>query len=137
MAAEDEAISKQLERAFRKRKIAFKTGARFAGAEQSGDVVTVSLESGDTIEADLLLVAVGRGPVTTGLGYEEAGVAMDRGFVLADERCRTNVDGRLRRRRHRPGPAAGPPRLRPGHLRRRGDRRAHARRPSTSSASRA
>ena len=48
--------------------------------------MTVSLESGETIEADLLLVAVGRGPVATGLGYEEAGVAMDRGFVLADER---------------------------------------------------
>jgi len=93
VAAEDEAISKQLERSFRKRKIAFKTGARFAGAEQQGDVVTVSLESGETIEADLLLVAVGRAPVATGLGYEEAGVAMDRGFVLADERCRTNVDG--------------------------------------------
>jgi dihydrolipoamide dehydrogenase len=93
VAAEDEAISKQLERSFRKRKIAFKTGARFAGAEQQGDVVTVSLESGETIEADLLLVAVGRGPVATGLGYEEAGVAMDRGYVLADERCRTNVDG--------------------------------------------
>ena len=93
VAAEDEAISKQLERSFRKRKIAVKTGARFAGAEQQGDVVTVSLESGETIEADLLLVAVGRGPVATGLGYEEAGVAMDRGYVLADERCRTNVDG--------------------------------------------
>ena len=93
VAAEDEAISKQLERSFRKRKIAVKTGARFASAEQQGDVVTVSLESGETIEADLLLVAVGRGPVATGLGYEEAGVAMDRGYVLADERCRTNVDG--------------------------------------------
>jgi dihydrolipoamide dehydrogenase len=93
VAAEDEAISKQLERSFRKRKISFRTGARFAGAEQHGDVVTVSLESGDTVEADLLLVAVGRGPVTSGLGYEEAGVAMDRGYVLADERCRTSVDG--------------------------------------------
>ncbi len=93
VAAEDEAVSKQLERSFRKRKISFRTGARFAGAEQKGDVVTVSLESGDTIEADLLLVAVGRGPVTSGLGYEEAGVAMDRGYVLADDRCRTNVDG--------------------------------------------
>jgi dihydrolipoamide dehydrogenase len=93
VAAEDEAVSKQLERSFRKRKISFRTGARFAGAVQKGDVVTVSLESGDTIEADLLLVAVGRGPVTSGLGYEEAGVAMDRGYVLADERCRTNVDG--------------------------------------------
>lgn len=93
VAAEDEAVSKALERAFRKRKIAFKTGVRFAGATQEGDVVTVSLESGDTIEADLLLVAVGRGPVTEGLGYEAAGVTVDRGFVLTDDRLRTNVEG--------------------------------------------
>jgi dihydrolipoamide dehydrogenase len=93
VAAEDEAISKQLERSFRKRKINFQTGVKFSGATQSGDVVQVSLESGETIEADLLLVAVGRGPVTAGLGYEEAGVAVDRGFVLANERCQTNIDG--------------------------------------------
>jgi len=93
VAAEDEAISKQLERSFRKRKINFKTGVKFSGVTQSGDVVSVSLESGETIEADLLLVAVGRGPVSAGLGYEEAGVAVDRGFVLANERCQTNVDG--------------------------------------------
>lgn len=93
VAAEDEAISKQLERSFRKRKIAVKTGVSFAGATQSGDTVTVSLEDGGTIEADLLLVAIGRGPVTEGLGYEEAGVTLERGFVLADEHCRTNVEG--------------------------------------------
>ena len=93
VAAEDEAISKQLERSFRKRKINFKTGVKFSGATQTGDVVQVSLESGETIEADLLLVAVGRGPVTAGLGYEEAGVTVDRGFVLANERCQTNVAG--------------------------------------------
>jgi dihydrolipoamide dehydrogenase len=93
VAAEDEAISKQLERSFRKRKINFQTGVKFSGATQSGDVVQVSLESGETIEADLLLVAVGRGPVTAGLGYEEAGVTVDRGFVLANERCQTNIDG--------------------------------------------
>jgi len=93
VAAEDEAISKQLERSFRKRKINVKTGVTFSGAQQNGDVVTVSLESGETVEADLLLVAVGRGPVSSGLGYEEAGVSMDRGFVLADERCRTDVGG--------------------------------------------
>jgi len=93
VAAEDEAVSKQLERSFRKRKIAFRTGVRFAGARQSGDVVTITLEGGDTLEADLLLVAVGRGPVTEGLGYAEAGVTLDRGFVPTDERLRTNVDG--------------------------------------------
>jgi dihydrolipoamide dehydrogenase len=93
VALEDEAISKQLERSFRKRKINFKTNVKFSGVTQSGDVVSVALESGETIEADLLLVAVGRGPVTAGLGYEEAGVTVDRGFVLANERCQTNVDG--------------------------------------------
>jgi dihydrolipoamide dehydrogenase len=93
VAAEDEAISKQLERSFRKRKITAKTGVRFAGATQSGDTVSVALESGETIEADLLLVAVGRGPATEGLGFEEAGVTVDRGFVMTDERLRTGVDG--------------------------------------------
>ncbi|HET7397478.1 MAG TPA: dihydrolipoyl dehydrogenase [Intrasporangium sp.] len=91
--AEDPAISKQLERSFRRRRITVRTGARFAGATQSGDVVTVSLESGDRIEADLLLVAVGRGPVTAGMGYEEAGITLDRGHVRTDERLRTGVDG--------------------------------------------
>jgi dihydrolipoamide dehydrogenase len=91
--AEDEAISKQLERAFRKRKIAFRTGVRFEGASQAGDVVTVTLEGGESIEADLLLVAVGRGPVTEGLGYEAAGVTLERGLVRTDERLRTGVDG--------------------------------------------
>jgi len=93
VAAEDEAISKQLERSFRKRKINFQTGVKFTGATQSGDVVHVSLESGETLEADLLLVAVGRGPVTAGLGYEEGGVTVDRGFVLTNERCQTNIEG--------------------------------------------
>ena len=91
VANEDEACSKALERAFRRRKIAFKTGVRFAGAEQNDAGVTVSLESGETIEADILLVAVGRGPNATGFGYEEVGVRMDRGFVLTDDRLRTNV----------------------------------------------
>ena len=91
--AEDEAASKALERAFRKRKINFRTGVRFSGVEQDDNGVKISLESGDTIEADLLLVAVGRGPTTSGLGYEEQGVQMDRGFVPTDERLHTNVDG--------------------------------------------
>jgi dihydrolipoamide dehydrogenase len=88
---EDEFASKLLERAFRRRKIAFKTGVKFTGAKQTDDAVTVSLESGEEIEADLLLVAVGRGPNTAGHGFEEAGVTMERGFVLADERLRTNL----------------------------------------------
>jgi dihydrolipoamide dehydrogenase len=91
VAAEDEAISTQLQRAFRKRGIAFRTGVRFSGARQNGDVVSVALEGGDTVETDLLLVAVGRGPSTDGLGYEAAGVTVDRGLVPTDARLRTNL----------------------------------------------
>jgi dihydrolipoamide dehydrogenase len=90
---EDEAASKALERAFRKRGIKFSLGVRFKGAEQTDSGVVVSLEDGKTFEADLMLVAVGRGPNTAGLGYEDQGITMDRGFVLTDERLRTNVEG--------------------------------------------
>nr|WP_211176634.1 dihydrolipoyl dehydrogenase [Pseudonocardia acidicola] len=90
---EDEFASKQLERAFRRRKIGFKTGVKFTGAKQTDNGVTVSLETGEDIEADLLLVAVGRGPNTAGHGYDEAGVTMERGFVITDERLRTNLPG--------------------------------------------
>ena len=90
---EDESISKQFERAFRKRGIDFKLGVRFAGVTQHENGVVVSLESGETVEADLLLVAVGRGPVTDGLGFDEVGVKMDRGFVLTNERLATSVPG--------------------------------------------
>ena len=88
---EDEASSKLLERAFRRGGIAAKLGARFAGVEHTDQGVGVSLENGETIEAELLLVAVGRGPVSADLGYEEVGVAVDRGFVKVDAYCQTNV----------------------------------------------
>jgi dihydrolipoamide dehydrogenase len=91
--AEDAAVSKAMERAFRKRGINFKTGVRFQSADQDGSGVNVTLETGETLRADLLLVAVGRGPRTEGLGYQEQGVAMDRGFVLTNERLATNVPG--------------------------------------------
>jgi dihydrolipoamide dehydrogenase len=95
--AEDEAVSKVLERAFRKRKIAVRTGTPFRSMKTTADGVAVFVEDANgeqsVIEAELLLVAVGRGPSTDGLGYDEQGVAMERGFVLADERCRTNVEG--------------------------------------------
>lgn len=90
---EEESISKQLERAFRKRGIEFKLGARFQSVTQSDSGVVVTLENGETVEADYLLVAVGRGPATQGLGFEEVGIKMDRGFVLTDERLATNVPG--------------------------------------------
>ncbi len=93
VASEEPAIGKQLERAFKKRKIASRTGVRFESATQDDTSVTVTLEGGEQLTADLLLVAVGRGPATDGLGYAEAGVTLDRGFVVADERCRTSVPG--------------------------------------------
>jgi dihydrolipoamide dehydrogenase len=90
---EDEANSKLLERAFRRRKIDFKLGVRFESVERTDSGVRVRLEGGETIEAELLLVAVGRGPTSANLGYEENGVTLDRGFVLVDEFCRTSVEG--------------------------------------------
>ena len=90
---EDPASSALLERAFRRRGIDFKLGARFAGVERDEERVHVQLETGEVLDAELLLVAVGRGPVSAGLGYEQAGIAVDRGFVMVDELCRTNVPG--------------------------------------------
>jgi dihydrolipoamide dehydrogenase len=90
---EDEAISKLLERAFRRRGIAFSLGVRFQGVTQDDAGVHVTLENGSTIDADILLVAVGRGPATSGLGYEEVGIAMERGFVTTDDRLQTSVPG--------------------------------------------
>jgi dihydrolipoamide dehydrogenase len=91
VALEDEDCSKQVERAFRKRGINFKLGKPFEKVEPTASGVKVTIQGGETLEAEVLLVAVGRGPVTAGLGYDEQGVKMDRGFVLTDERLRTNV----------------------------------------------
>ncbi|HEX6854124.1 MAG TPA: dihydrolipoyl dehydrogenase [Streptosporangiaceae bacterium] len=88
---EEESSSKLLERAFRRRGIGQKLGARFESVKDTGSGVVVTLEGGSTLEAELLLVAVGRGPVSAGLGYEEAGVEVERGFVKVDEYCQTRV----------------------------------------------
>ena len=89
---EDVTLSKGLERAFRKRGIAFSLGVRFAQATQTADAVAVTLENGTVFEADYLLVAVGRGPATADLGFEDAGVVLERGFVRTDERLRTDAE---------------------------------------------
>jgi dihydrolipoamide dehydrogenase len=93
VALEDETSSKQLERAYRKRGIKFEVGVKFASATKGPEGVTVTLENGATHTADVLLVAVGRGPVSANLGYEEAGLTMDRGYLIVDNKCRTNVPG--------------------------------------------
>lgn len=90
---EDEVISKNLERAFRRRGIKFELNTRFQGVTQDEYGVHVTTEDGKSFDADLLLVAVGRGPVTADLGFEQIGVEMDRGFVLTNERLQTNVPG--------------------------------------------
>ncbi|GAT73265.1 dihydrolipoyl dehydrogenase [Microbacterium hydrocarbonoxydans] len=90
---EDIALSKGLERAFRRRGIQYSLGVRFQTATQDDTSVTVTLEDGKEFTADYLLVAVGRGPVTADLGFEEAGVTLDRDFVTVDDDLRTGVPG--------------------------------------------
>lgn len=89
--AEEESSSKALERAFRKRGIRSELGTRFEGAKVTENGVAITLEGDRTLEADVLLVAVGRAPVTQGVGFEEVGVEMERGFIKVDEHCRTNI----------------------------------------------
>jgi dihydrolipoamide dehydrogenase len=91
VAGEDEECSKAVERAFRKRKINFKVGKPFEKVEYTDNGVRATIQGGETIEAEILLVAVGRGPTTANLGYEEQGVTLDRGFVITNERLHTGV----------------------------------------------
>ena len=93
IALEDESSSKQLERAFRKRGINLELGVRFASAVKNKKDVTVTLEDGKSLTAELLMVAVGRGPVSDNIGYQEQGITMDRGYIIVDDKCRTNIPG--------------------------------------------
>ncbi len=88
---EDPAIIKVLERSFKKRGIKFNTGTFFEKVEQDDNGAKVTLADGKVFEADIVLVAVGRGPVTANMGFEEQGIPMDRGFVLANERLHTGI----------------------------------------------
>ncbi|MFB7292151.1 dihydrolipoyl dehydrogenase [Actinacidiphila glaucinigra] len=90
---EDRSCGRALERAFRRRGITVRTGVRVAAVEQDAKGVSVALAEGEPLEADVLLVAVGRGPRTAGMGFEEAGVTLDRGFVEVDAALRTRVPG--------------------------------------------
>jgi dihydrolipoamide dehydrogenase len=94
---EDEDVSKEIARAFRKRGIATAAGVSVSDVTDAGDRVDVTYTSEGSptaVSADVCLVAVGRGPVTEGLGLREAGVTMDeRGFVGVDEELRTGVQG--------------------------------------------
>jgi dihydrolipoamide dehydrogenase len=92
---EDEAVSVELEKVFRKSGITFHTSAAVTAARPGDDAVEIDVRMPDgsmlKLAAELLLVATGRGPVTSGLGAEEAGLTMDRGYVVVDELFRTNL----------------------------------------------
>jgi dihydrolipoamide dehydrogenase len=94
---EDEAVSAELEKSFKKQGIKVLTGTKVSAAKVGKDGVTLEAQSGEgksaTLNAEYLLVATGRGPVTTGLGAEEAGLQMDRGYIRVDKDFRTNVRG--------------------------------------------
>ena len=87
----DAEIVRQADRIFRKQGFEIRTGTRVTGAERKGDVVTVSVEGSEPIEADYVLVSVGRRAYTQGMGYEEVGIPMDRGVIRVDERYHTGV----------------------------------------------
>jgi dihydrolipoamide dehydrogenase len=92
---EDEDVSKELERTFRKRGIQTRTGAKVQDVAEAGEGVTVTFEAGgktEKVEAEICLVAVGRGAVTDGLGLEEAGIELDRGFVKVNGQLRTSAE---------------------------------------------
>ena len=88
---EDEASAKVLQRVFRRRGIGFELGTPFQSVSYTDSGVRVTLGNGKQLDAEVLLVAVGRGPVSAGLGYEENGVSVTRGFVDVDPLCRTAV----------------------------------------------
>jgi dihydrolipoamide dehydrogenase len=94
---EDEAVSAELQKAFKKRGIRSLTGSKVTRAEATADGVSLEVQAGDgkteQLKADYLLVASGRGPVTDGLGAEEAGIRLERGYVVVDEYYRTGVPG--------------------------------------------
>jgi dihydrolipoamide dehydrogenase len=94
---EDVDSSKEIERAFRKRGVTAHTGVKLTAVEATARSVTATIETSkgvETLKADLILVAIGRAPVTEGVELDTAGVEVDaRGFVVVDEHCRTNVRG--------------------------------------------
>jgi dihydrolipoamide dehydrogenase len=91
LPSEEESSSRWLQRAFKKRGIRLELGAKLENVKDDADGIIVTLEGGTTLAAQLLLVAVGREPVSAGLGFEEAGVATEHGFVTVDEHCQTGV----------------------------------------------
>jgi dihydrolipoamide dehydrogenase len=94
---EDDAVSAELEKAFRKRGITVRTGAKVTSARTNAGAVSIEMETAsgarESLTVEKLLVATGRGPVTDGLGAAEAGLTLERGFVKVDTLFRTNLAG--------------------------------------------
>ena len=137
---EDEAVSAELEKAFKKRGIAVRTGTKVTSAKVSAGGVTIEMQDGagtsESLTVEKLLVATGRGPVTDGLGAAEAGLALERGFVEGGRAVPHERAGHLRDRRrhhdgHRRASAARAPVVGRRHRARRAARRAASRSRST------
>src|SRR4029077_13673504 len=94
---EDEAVSAELEKSFRKQGITSHTGAKVSSAKAGADGVDVAMQLADgttkTIKTDYLLVATGRGPVTTALNAEGVGLQLEKGYAQVDNLFRTNLPG--------------------------------------------
>ena len=94
---EDAAVSSELERSFKKQGIRVMTGTRVTSAKAGADGVELEAQGADgmaqTLSAEYLLVATGRGPVTSGLGAAEAGLQLDRGYIRVDAQFATGVPG--------------------------------------------
>ena len=93
VSGEDPSISTGLERAFTKRKINLIMGAAMTACQTTESGVRLELADGQALEAELMLVAVGRGPKTADLGYQDVGIDLDHGFVRVTERLETSVAG--------------------------------------------
>jgi dihydrolipoamide dehydrogenase len=94
---EDEAVSAELEKSFKKQGIKVLTGTKVTSAKAGASGVDLEAQTGDgkttKLTAEYLLVATGRGPVTNGLGAEEAGLQLDRGYIMVDSQFKTSVPG--------------------------------------------
>ena len=92
---EDEAVSAELEKSFKKQGIKSLTGTKVTKALAGATGVDIEAQTSDgriqKLTADVLLIATGRGPVTTGLGVEEAGIKTEKGYIKVDELYRTSV----------------------------------------------
>jgi dihydrolipoamide dehydrogenase len=94
----DGEVAKQFQRILQRQGMKFLLSTKVAGIEKKSDGLRVNVEAGEgqkqVLEADVVLVAIGRKPYTDGLGLEEAGVKRDpRGRVITDEHYQTNIAG--------------------------------------------